>query len=349
MLIPALSGCSVLGPSAVRKDRTAYNLAGLEAINEQLLLNLLRLRDSEPVYMVELTAILSQFEFNSQAHVGGWWNNINRINNNAVNALYGLDTFATQQSDWSVTGGYIERPTMTYSPLQGQKFAARYMQPIPIATLLALAESGWRIDLILECCVQRMNQLSNLPIADYGDAAVVDTSGFYELTKLLAERQRTGKQRFEFEYEGRGVSLASPVDVTDKATIRAMELLGVTPSGKYVKLVDGELHHTPGELAVKTRSLLAIMQALAQQSDDRPPSDADAQATTNRPQPWLIVHCSSTPSLNAYVQVRRGNHWYYVSDSDARSKKTFSLLVYLSSLQSTDIVGASPVVTVPSK
>lgn len=43
----ATGGCASLGPAAIRWERTDYNVAIQETQNEQLLLNLVRLRYSE--------------------------------------------------------------------------------------------------------------------------------------------------------------------------------------------------------------------------------------------------------------------------------------------------------------
>lgn len=345
-------GCSVLGPSAVRADRTAYNRAGLESSNDQLLLNLLRLRDGEAIYMLELSTVLSQFEFDARASLGGWWNNIDRIENNAVNALYGLDTFATQQSTWGLNAGYVERPTISYSPLQGERFASRYMQPIPFSALVALADSGWRVDQVFECCIQRVNELHNIPVAESVDESRVDSSGFFELMHHLAEWQRNGLLRFEFEAEDKDVYLTSTArgSEADASRNRVLELLGVPRDAERLRLVEGRRHAQAGELSVQTRSLLATMQVLARTMGARSGAEVAESANAPRyaPTPWLTVRTSRHFTSDAYVQVRHQDRWHSIANSDRRSKKTFALLVYLSSLRATEIAGASPLLTVPS-
>lgn len=348
-------GCSVVGPSALRVDRTAYNLSAAQSGNDQLMLNLLRLRDGEPVYMLELTAVLSQFEWNTNAQIGGWWNNMNRIDNNAVNAIFGLDTFATQQSNWGVNSGFVERPTITYTPLHGETFAKRFMQRIPIATLMTLAETGWRIDRIFECCVQRVNDFNNLSITRFPGEAGPDSSGFFELTGLLAERQRAGLLRFDLETDGEDVYLVPYPKPSgpDAARLRLGELLGLPADTPRVKLVARSLAG-PHEIAIQTRSLLGVMQALADRcgEGEGAPSDDDAEPQPARQPlpapPWLTLRSSAMPLSDAHVQVRNGDRWHSIADSDERSKRTFALLVYLLSLRATDIASSGPIVTVPS-
>ena len=353
-----IAGCSVVGPSAVRVDRTAYNLSAAQASNDQLLLNLLRLREGEPVYMLELTSVLSQFELNTTAQVGGWWHNMNRIDNNVVNAIFGLDTFATQQSNWGVNAGFVERPTITYTPLHGEKFAKQFMRPISIATLMTLAESGWRIDLIFECCVQRVNDLHNLPVIEFPGESGPDTRVFFELTGLLAERQRAGLLRFDLEADGEEVYIVPyRLPSEDEAVpLRLTELLGLPADIQQIKLVT-QSRPGPHEIAIQTRSLLGVMRALARRCEGGQGGEEVSGGEQPQPQrehprqpplPWLTVRNSAKSLSDAYVQIRHDGQWHSIADSDDRSKHTFALLVYLSSLSATDIQAGGPVVTVPS-
>ena len=55
---------------------------------------------------------------------------------------------------------YEERPTVTYMPLQGDEFVNRLLTPLRMETIILLRHSGWRMDRLRRCCVQRMNDLT---------------------------------------------------------------------------------------------------------------------------------------------------------------------------------------------
>jgi len=352
MALTIPGGCSVLGPSVVRYDRTAYNLSAAQAASDQILLNLLRLRDGEPAYVLELTSILSQFKFDTQANVGGWWNNINRIDDNAVNAYYGLDTFATQQSNWGLSAEYMESPTITYVPLQGENFAERFMQPIPIATLLALAEAGWRIDRVFDCCVQRVNDLNNGPVGDPRGSEAGDAKAFRELTDLLGrspmpghfDADATSSHTIFFRFDTQ-----SPGSAKDRK--RLAELLEIPSCEGTFKIVEGSIRNSANEISIKTRTLLGVMSALAQSSstDDEPHRSSTSDSSSPPFVPWLQIVSSSVPQSDAFVQVLRKDRWFSIANSNMRSKRTFALLSYLSTLRASEIGTAAPIVTVPSR
>ena len=56
-----------------------------------------------------------------------------------------------------VTGKYTDRPTITYSPLSGDRFTRSLMTPIRPDALLFLIQSGWPSDFILNITVKTIN------------------------------------------------------------------------------------------------------------------------------------------------------------------------------------------------
>src|ERR1051326_3896700 len=134
------------------------------------------------------------------------------------------------------------------------------MQPVPFATLLALAESGWRIDRVLECCVQRANDLSNAPIGDPRDADRIETAEFFEFTRLLARRPPAA--HFEVDADGKTIYLVQTSHSADaRPTWRLIcELLNVGHDPSRVHVVENAATSDADILRIKTRSLLGIMQ-----------------------------------------------------------------------------------------
>jgi hypothetical protein len=194
-------GCTSLGPARVHSDRFDYNKAGARSANEQILLNIIRLRYREPIYFVEVNSMLSQYTFQANANYQAWWNDLNVWPNPLVRAVGNVDGDPSEQTQVGGNLGYTDRPTITYAPLQGKDFAQRVLSPIPAPTIIYLSQSGWDIDQLLECCVQRLNDVRNTPIHDVREGDLWDTVTFEQVAKLLKQMQDAGKLNLTVEIE----------------------------------------------------------------------------------------------------------------------------------------------------
>ena len=59
--------------------------------------------------------------------------------------------------NWLGSGRYAERPTITYSPIGGEKFARSLMTPIPPAAILNFLQGGYPVDVVLRLAVHSIN------------------------------------------------------------------------------------------------------------------------------------------------------------------------------------------------
>lgn len=156
-LIAALAlvatACNTVGPRAVRTSRIDYNQAMTAGYNEQLLLNLVRLRYRDTPQFLEV----SQF---TTSHVLG--------GSATASALLGA---GDDDVGLSATGTYEENPTVVYSPLTGDDVVTKLLTPVEVPTLYLLMRSGWSIERVLRLCVRQMKtgggaMLLNAPSAD---------------------------------------------------------------------------------------------------------------------------------------------------------------------------------------
>ena len=353
----SLSGCKTLGPISIPADRFNYNLASAQSANEQMLLNILRLRYGEPIHFLEIGSMLSQYQFNLSGQVSGWENDLNVWRNPALRAIYNIDGDPGAQDAWQANITYSDSPTITYAPLQGEAFANRVMSPIPPATVFYLSQSGWSIDRLLECCVQQIGKVRNAPIHDIQGADFWSTVKFRTVADLLKKIQDAGRLQFAVEVDAKtkAAYLFPPQDMTgfEEEVKELNDLMGMAPGLQRIKIVQGGHEIEKGTLLMKTRSLLGMMNALAQAIT--PPKKhieggyvqkVDAEQVAVVTQPWLTVEFSTTPNLDPFVQVRYNGYWWYIKKSDWQSKRTFALLTYLFSLQATETAASLPLVTV---
>ena len=192
-------GCSTAGPVVVRGDRFNYNQAGAQSTREQLLLNIVRLRYRESIYVLEIGSMISSYKLEASGSWSGWSNNLNELENPALMAIYGNDKHPSQQRNWGATLGYSDAPTITYTPVQGEKFANRMMTAIPETTIFQLCASGWGMDQLLECCVQRLNGIPNVSIAGIRDSHRPQDPRFDRVAELLRAIQDAGLLVFAVE------------------------------------------------------------------------------------------------------------------------------------------------------
>lgn len=95
---------------------------------------------------------------------------------NSIISQYALDSAISLNSSWSSPkegfgggnilgiggiGRYFDRPTITYSPMTGEKFARKLMNPIPPPALLSLVQTGFPIDLVFRLCIHAINGVQN--------------------------------------------------------------------------------------------------------------------------------------------------------------------------------------------
>ena len=351
------TGCKSLGPRTIRADRFNYNQEGAQSGNEQMLLNLLRVRYGEPIYFLEVASMLSQYTFVAGAELSRWENDLNVWKNPALRAIYAVDSDPSAQDTWAVNLSYSDRPTITYAPLQGEAFANRVMSPIPPATVFYLSQSGWSIDRLLECCVQRIGNTRNAPIHDIREADFWSTVKFRTIAALLKKIQDAGRLQLSVEVDPtHQVSYLYPArDVTgfEEEALELSELLGIALDVERLKIVPGGSVAGKNELVMQTRSLLGVLNALAQaitppdkhkESGQVLTASADEEEVLTRP--WLTVEHSIRPHAGAFVQVYYNGYWWFIRKTDWTSKRTFALLAYLFSLQASETAAALPVVTV---
>src|SRR3954463_11943547 len=105
----ALAGCASLGPATVPRDRFDYVEAISDSWQRQMLLNLLKVRYADAPVFLDVTSVISSYEFRGEAGVFGQEAPAGRAG----------DSFAGA----TINGSYTDRPTITYSPLSSDKFA----------------------------------------------------------------------------------------------------------------------------------------------------------------------------------------------------------------------------------
>jgi hypothetical protein len=181
-------GCA--GPHALRHSRQKYAEVVQVTQNEQLLLNLVRLRYRDTPSFLELSNLASQFNFDESVGVAGTL----KENSKNFNVL-GLSAGVAAS----------ERPTASYSPLQGAAFVTKLVTPIEEETIVLLTRSGWKGERVFRIAVQSLNGLSNLRKASGPTPEVLrqveieDANLFQQVVRNLEEYSESRIVRFNYE------------------------------------------------------------------------------------------------------------------------------------------------------
>jgi len=243
-LIPAvlLAGCAAFGPPTVDRDRFDYVSAISESWKRQTLLNLLKTRYMDAPVFMDVASVINQYALEGQLELGFEWADVD-----------------TQMVGASAT--YTDRPTISYTPLTGAKYARSLLQPLPLGTVLLLVQGGYPIDYVLRICVQGINGLDNRSRRLTSQRAEPE---FYELLTLLRHIQmRDGmrmRSRIIDNKETIVMFFREPETEADAQTLkRTLHLLGLAPDAREFTVVFGFLAENDREIAMLSRSLLQIM------------------------------------------------------------------------------------------
>ena len=98
MMVVLISACTSIGPHTITRDRFDYSSAISDSWKRQMLLNIVKLRYSEPPMFMEVVSIINQYELSSQVSAGAAFNS----------GLFGKDV-----SNINGNARYADRPTIT--------------------------------------------------------------------------------------------------------------------------------------------------------------------------------------------------------------------------------------------
>jgi len=200
----ALAGCA-FGPLTIYTNRLRYNESVRQTWNEEFLLNLVRLRYRDPPQWDAITNILASHSFDGAINASE-----DLHHPSDYRALTSSSLFNTLHMGGN--GGISEKPTITYSPLEGPEFTRHLLEPIHLETLQLLGSTSWDVDRILRVTVQEMNHLENAAhLASYPEPAP-QYEAFTEVARKLRILQQRGMLEFTYETFAKPASEPWPIE-----------------------------------------------------------------------------------------------------------------------------------------
>ncbi len=344
----AATGCVSVGPHTVGRDRFDYTGAIGDSWKEQMLINTVKMRYGDTPIFLDVASVISQYQLAAQVNAGFIW-------------VHPITSVATNTQTVGGVAQYVERPTVTYTPLSGEKFARSLMKPIPPPGLLSLIQAGYPIDLVLRACVHTINGVRNR----YGGSARARAADpdFYPLLERLRRIQDSGaiglRVQKTNETEGIIMSFRGRVDpAVQEDILFVRKTLGLDPTASDFRIAYGSIAKDDKELALLTRSVMEIIIDLGSYIDVPAAHVAEKRVNPTMPEekvngvpvsPLIRIHSSTEKSPDAFISVPYRNHWFWIDDRDLRSKSLFSFLMFIFSLTETGgIKEGAPIISIPT-
>ena len=343
------TGCTSIGPGTVTRDRFDYVTAISDSWKSQMLFNLVKLRYGDAPVFLDVASVINQYLVEGSVGYSGNWAQNPQLPW-PYTALYNL--FGT--------GRYAERPTITYSPLSGEKFARSLMTPIPPAAILNFLQGGQPVDLVLRLAVHSINGIRSR--FGVGTRMREADPEFYPLVEKLRNIQQSGEIGMRIQKAGDRVTTSivfskntSPAIQAERAEVA--RLLDLDPQADEFSVVYGSVAANDKEIAMLTRSLIEILNDLSSYVDV-PAADVEQKRTYQSPAPEVANGVPVPPLIrifssrqrpdDAFAAVPYGQDWYWIDNKDFPSKRLFSFIMFLFTLTDTGEKQGAPIITIPA-
>ena len=342
-VILLLAGCAGIGPRTVSRDRFDYTEAISDSWKRQMLFNMVKIRYGDAPVFLDVSSVISQYQIAGQIDIG------TTINNNP---------WSTSQT-LGATGLYVDRPTITFTPIIGDKFARSMMSPVPPSAILSLIQGGYPVDFVFRALVHEINGIRNR-FGGEGRAHAADPE-FYALLEKLQQIQSAGGigmrlKKIDKEEAALLVMRGKRDPAIEALTVEVRRLLSVDPQADDLHVVYGAVPRDDKEIAILTRSILEVLVDLS--ADIEVPA-TDVQEKRVSPTfaetvggekilPLIRIQNSPGKPGDAFVSVAYRDSYFWIDDRDLMSKKIFSFLMFVFTLVETGEKGTAPIVTIPT-
>ncbi|MGZ5063085.1 MAG: hypothetical protein ACXWHB_15670 [Usitatibacter sp.] len=341
----SLCGCASLGPSTIARDRIDYDHAITTSWKRAMLLNMVKLRYGDTPMFLDVASIINSYTVEGQLSGGATWPS---GSGPTVSTLGGF-------------AHYVDRPTITYNPLLGERFTRSMMTPLQPGVVVSLIQSGWAADKVMRLMVSSANGVYNrfggggrARGADSEFSTVVDAMRRIQASAAVGMRvdKGTGQELTVLVLHRKDMS---PELVRDIKALRGA--LGIREGASEIRVAYGSVPRSDDELALVTRSMLEILVDLAS-GIEAPPADV-ASGIVPPPkhfetddednfEPLIRIHSGDAAPERAFVSVAYQGHWFWIDETDYASKGMFSFVMMIFSLMDTAAPRGQPIVTVPA-
>lgn len=213
-----ISACS-LGPKRIASNYSQYNEAIRKTTDEQLLLNIVRLRYQQSPVFLQIDSISSNYS--TGINLGG-----------ALTQSSASENLASG----STSGNYTESPTITYSIPESEALFGKMLAPLGADQISFLSQIGTP-DATFRIAVRRINGMPNVINSSSG---LIKPNGYDDFIETLALTQKliqTGQ--VDLSFGSIPIPVSPAIDELDAEGITSglnpgnIEFIE-TPEGKYI-------------------------------------------------------------------------------------------------------------------
>ena len=348
LAVLALAGCSSMGPGTVTRDRFDYTAAVAESWKSQMLLNLVKIRYGDAPVFLDVGQVVAGYSLQRNVSASSVWNTF----------FGGPPQYAVTGSVTANVGGsFNDSPTITYSPLQGERFARQMMGPIPPVSVMNVVQANFPVDVVFRLAVQSVNGVDSRRVQQ-GHVRPANPE-FYALLQDLRRMQASGDIGVRIDKDG-ALNLVFRPNLAAAITntlVDVARILGLNSDAREIRVVYGTVPTNDKEIALLTRSMFEVLMDLAS-AIAVPESHVTERRVAPTPEPDLgpegpippLVRITSSPSRpdDTFVAVPYRGYWFSIDDRDMTSKNVFSFIMFLFTFVETGSKESAPILTIPT-
>jgi hypothetical protein len=336
-----LTACNTLGPSAIRSGRLDYNQAITETNNQQMLMAIVHNRYEELGSLLSVASITANVRITAGTEL--------------QLGFGGGDNYSGNLVPFSASTVYEENPTISYTPVTGEKYATQLMSPLPVSSLAQFAGTLTNPAPIYTVLISSVNGIYN---PDFLFSSMEPDPRFSRFVAIMTALTRMHRLHWVEDplHTGKFSVVIHHYAPTYTAEVNELlQMLGLpAPKDHSATLVlpvsqalDGR---DAGGIGITTRSVYRLVDILSA-AVELPEQDQGSGVTADYPPPGpvgqaLRVHYAKTRPDNAAVVVQYRGGWFYIDDKDQATKGYFRLLGTLWSVKIAESGGKSPVAPV---
>ena len=222
-----IAGCSSFGPKTLYETRLQYNDVVKTSTEQQLLLNIVRLRYTDTPSSLAVSNIAAQFEVTKNVQIVPFF------------VASGAEVAKTWAAVLPQLGlGGADRPTFSLTPLDDQEFTRKLFTPLPLDGLVYLTKTTWPLRTVFSLYLENLNWVSNAQTASGPTPKLAPVfEDFRRGIQALQALQDRGQ--IVFASEERTEALGSPLPA---ASVTARDLVEAAKSGYEYRLNEAGSH-----------------------------------------------------------------------------------------------------------
>jgi hypothetical protein len=210
VLAVALGGCAV-GPRALQESRLQYNEVVKATSEQQLLLNIVRLRYTDTPSSLSVANIAAQFEL---------------VKSLSIVPFFAASGAAINQSFRAILPGAglatADRPTLSLVPIDDQEFTRRLFTPLSLDGVVYLAKTTWPIGTVFRLYLENLNWIPNAELASGPTPRIVPPYADF-LRGVLALQELQQRGQIVFGSEEREEPVGGPIPASQVTAANVIE------------------------------------------------------------------------------------------------------------------------------